>query len=132
MNRGKRTDLLRSLQNFKRILENKPSIPKMVKEVQMMNFKVRPLQGDIAVLNLKNQQLLETLWSLGKLEEFFHKEVVQVPADQKELFFTMFDSLQYKLERELNTLSLKNERIAKTSTMLEMEIIKESSDRPIN
>jgi len=104
----------------------------MVEEVQMMNFKVRPLQGDIAVLNLKNRQLLEVLWSLGKLEEFFHKEVTQVSADQKESFFTMFDNLQDKLERELNTLSLKNERIAKTSTTLEMEIIKEFSDGPMN
>lgn len=104
----------------------------MVEDVQMMNFKVRPLQGDIAVLNLKNQQLLEVLWSLGKLEELFHKEVSQVPADQKESFFTMFDNLQHKFERELNTLSLKNERIVKTSAILEMEIIKESSDGPVN
>lgn len=104
----------------------------MVEEVQMMNFKVRPLQGDIAVLNLKNRQLLEVLWSLGKLEEIFHKEISRVPADQKESFFTMFDNLQNKLEGELNKLSLKNERIAKTSAMFEMEIIKESSDGPVN
>ena len=46
----------------------------MFEEVRMMKFKIKPIQGDVSAFNLKNERFIESLWSLGKLDEFFHKE----------------------------------------------------------
>ena len=118
-------DLLRTLADFqKNVLENKPSMEAMVDEVRMMRFKIRPLQGDISLLNLKDAKLIEILWNLGKLDEFFRSQHDQLSRGQREVFFQFFDGLYEKFQTQLNRINLKStsENISPT---VEMEIFKE-------
>ncbi len=127
MKKSKNVDVLKLLGKFQNIITHKPDSQKMLEEVQMMNFKVRPLQGDISILNLKDKQLIEALWSLGKLDEFFKREYQNISAKSRPLAFKIFQDLSQKFQERLNGINIDQEKPLKQPSVLEMEIIKESS-----
>jgi hypothetical protein len=128
MNR-KNDNILNLLRHFQSTIDNLPPVEKMYEEVRMMNFKIRPLQGDIALLDLNNTRLIEVLWKLGRLDEFFQKEFDRLNPRQKEVFVNFFDGMHSKFQQQLGKLSLKNEQLPKETPFFEMEIFRE---RPIN
>ena len=42
---------------FNNLLKNKPSEQAMFDQVRMMRYKIRPLQGDVSMLDFKNKKL---------------------------------------------------------------------------
>lgn len=120
-------DIVKGFQ--KRVLDKKPPLGQMFEEVQMMNFKIRPLQGDISILNLKNNHFIEILWSLGKLDEFFQDHYRKIYGRKRELFLRLFDEIHEKFQKELNALNLKPEKVIESSQMFEMEIFKERASK---
>lgn len=119
-------DVISIFSNFKKILEAKPSINTMFDEVRMMKFKVKPISGDISLLELKDNRLIETLWSLGKLDEVFQREFKRLTVSEKEVFFRIFDNLYQRFQNQLNTVHLGREKKPNTPQILEMEIFKEA------
>lgn len=112
------------------ILEHKPAPDTMYQEVRMMKFKVRPLQGDIGAINLKDSNFIEILWSLGKLDEFYHGCVEKISQTQQETFFRLVDEMYDKFQQDLNMLDLKSERYAQSASSFEMEIFKDTKQLP--
>lgn len=126
MKKKNESDIVLLLEQFqKNILGNKPSIGQMIKEVQMMRFKIRPIQGDFSYLNFQNSRFIEILWSLGKMDEFFDRRLSALPTKQKGIFFNYFDSMYRSFQDELNKLNLKIPQTGKLSSVFEMEIFKE-------
>lgn len=126
MKKKKRTDLLALIFDFQRnLFKNKPSTEKMFEEVRMMKFKIRPLQGDVSDLNLRDKQFIEILWNLGKLDDFFHKESTNLTSDQKEVFFRFLDDLYERFQTQLNKVDLKMPTETFSTSTIEMEIFKE-------
>lgn len=116
-------------QTFQKSLDNQPPAAAMREEILMMNFKIKPVQGDISFLNFNNQRLIEVLWSLGKLDDFFQKEFKKLAVNQRPVFLNFFQNLHSDLQRKLNQLNLKTSKIPVSSTpFLEMEIIKERQE----
>lgn len=118
-------DILGLMSKFQKYLNDKPSLSKMFQDVQMMKFKIRPIQGDLSAVNLQNKKFIETLWSLGKLEEFFQKEYDQLPIRNKELFKKVFESIYERYQNDLNKVDLHWEKQPKQNGFLEVEIYKE-------
>lgn len=119
-------DAVQLLELFQRgVLEKKPSVQEMITEIHMMKFKVKPVQGDFSSVNFNNDKFIETLWSLGKLDEFFQTQYPRLNREEQNTFFTYFDSMQKKLQEELNHLNLRQVRTGEKPSMLEMEIFKE-------
>ncbi len=110
----------------KELVERRPTLRKMYDEVRMMKFVIRPLQGDIMRVDFNDSHLIETLWSLGKLDEFFQKKLKTVPSSQRESFMRLFDTLHQQFQGQLNKLNLRPEKQTSSST-LEMEIFKQRS-----
>jgi len=108
----------------KELVERRPTLRKMYDDVRMMKFVIRPLQGDITRVDFTDSNLIETLWSLGKLDEFFQKKLRTVPFNQRESFLRLFDTLHQQFQGQLNKLNLKPEKNI-TSPTLEMEIFKQ-------
>jgi hypothetical protein len=96
----------------------------------MMKFKIKPIQGDISAYNLKNEKFIESLWNLGKLDEFFRKEFPRLSKKDQEIFLKFFDSLYLKYQEQLNQINLQptSKTTAKTG-LLELEIYKEGKLR---
>lgn len=120
---------LEILTNFQKLLAQKPPLTQMFEEVRMMKFKVHPVIGDITNLNFNSVQLIEILWSLGKLDELFQNAYKKLSAADKRLFIAAFDDIYQKLQIQLNSINLKTSKLSAASPFLEMEIFKERAPR---
>ena len=119
-------DVISLFGEIQKIISGKPSINQMFEEVQMMKFKIKPIKGDLMSFDLKNENFIESLWSLGKLDEFFFKEVPNLNKKEKEVFMKIFDSLYFKYQQQLNQTNLQQKKVNLTKTgLLELEIYKE-------
>ncbi|MEK7495316.1 MAG: hypothetical protein AAB788_02965 [Patescibacteria group bacterium] len=119
-------DIISLFGNIQKVISSKPTINQMFEEVRMMKFKIKPIQGDLMSFNLKNEQFIESLWSLGKLDEFFYKEVPTLSKKEKEVFMKIFDGLYFKYQQQLNQTNLQHRKVTLTKTgLLELEIYKE-------
>lgn len=122
-------DLIKTLQKF---LDKKLPFEKMYEEVQMMKFKIRPIQGDLSRIDLNNKEFIRTLWSLGKLDEFFQKEFYKLTGKNKEFFLKIFENIYEKYQIKLNKINLHIEKTSNNSGFLEIEIFKEVKNKKIN
>ncbi len=128
MKKKETVDLLSILADFqKNILNSKLSIDTMMDEVRMMHFKIRPIQGDVSLLNLREDKLIETLWNLGKLDEFYQKHNDRLTSGQKSIFFNFFDEIYHKFQNQLNRLNLRSSGQADIPSTIEMEIFKDDT-----
>ncbi|PJC32188.1 hypothetical protein CO049_03405 [Candidatus Roizmanbacteria bacterium CG_4_9_14_0_2_um_filter_36_12] len=125
-------DVLEMINSFQKSLNKKPSTEKMHEEIKMMKFKVRPIQGDLSEVNLNNEKFVETLWSLGKLEEFFQKEFYRLSSKNKDLFMRIFNDIYEKYYQDLNKINLQWEKTPRQQRFLEVEIFKEIRNKKFN
>lgn len=126
-------DILEIINSFHQSLEKKPPIEKMFEEVKMMSFKIKPIQGNLAEVDLKNKEFIENIWSLGKLDEFFEKNFYKFNKKEKELFLKIFNDIYKKYLENLNRVKLYWEkRTSLKNNILEVEIYKEKTDKKIN
>lgn len=121
-------DIFEMITEFqKKVLAKKPPQEAMYDEVRMMKFKIRPLQGEITQLDLKNNRFIEMLWGLGKLDEFYQIHVDKLSGDQKDVFFRIFNGLHQQFQDEVSRISFKKQADPNASAF-EMEIFKERSE----
>lgn len=126
MKKKNQQDALQLLEVFqKSVLQNKPPFEEMVSEIRMMKFKIKPLQGDFSRVNFNDHELIEILWSLGKMDEFFQSQFSTLKMGQRSTFYNYFDSLQRKFQDDLNKLNLREGYSTVKPSILEMEIFKE-------
>ena len=119
-------DIISLFGNIQKVISSKPKTNQMFEDVQMMKFKIKPLQGDVSAYNLKNEKFIESLWSLGKLDEFFHKEFPRLSKKEQEFFLKFFDTLYSKYQQQLSQINLQPTRgMTSKSGLLELEIYKE-------
>jgi len=121
-------DMLRLFENFKtEVLDRKPTHEQMVREVYMMKFKIRPLQGDISKLNFSNITFVETIWQLGKMDDFIEKHLHKIDKKQENAFFHYFEGMYKQLQNTLNNLHFDEQKsnVYTRHNFVEMEIYKE-------
>lgn len=123
-------DVLKIFDNFQKSVLHKPPYQKMVEEVRMMKFKVRPMQGNVLEFDLKDERLIQVLWSLGKLDELFQNEYPKLSQKEKDVFFRIFDSMYQELQSELGKINLRKEETQDVSPAVEIEIFKDKKQKP--
>jgi len=132
MDSSKKIDAVDKIKHFQeRILANKPNRGEMVYDVRMMNFKIRPISGDITELDYGNNDFIDALWSLGKLDEFFRLEFDSIDLDEKDAFFRMINDLRVNFQNQLKQANIQAVDFQDKSMMqlFEIEIIKDNNLR---
>ncbi|MCX6732127.1 MAG: hypothetical protein NTV98_01145 [Candidatus Roizmanbacteria bacterium] len=127
-------DMLQLFKSFKSdVLDKKQSHEQMVKEVYMMKFKIRPLQGDISKLNFSNATFVETIWQLGKMDDFIEKHLHKINKKQEEAFFHYFEGMYKQLQNTLNSLHFGTQKgdMFNKRDFVEMEIYKERKNKKL-
>lgn len=127
-----KNDVLEIINNFQKSLVNKPPMEKMYQEIKMMRFKVKPIQGNLTEVNLNNLEFVKTLWSLGKLDEFFQKEFYRLSAKKRDLFLKIFDDIYSKYQQDLNKINLQWNKGIHKKHILEVEIFKDIKKKKVN
>jgi len=127
----KNADLFDMISAFQRdVLANKPPTTQMYDEIRMMRFKIRPVNGKIAQLDFKNEQFIEMLWSLGKMDDFFKSNIHQFNDHERHTFFRLFDDMHRRFQSKFKKLALKDQNPQKKNhTAFELEIFKERSGK---
>lgn len=117
-------DLIRKITND--IEKYKPSKEIMMEEIKMMNFKVKPVSGDIFSLTKKDIGFVESLWKLGKVEEMVADKIDNLEENEKDIFFNYLDDLQVRTQQEIAVaISQLPKKEQKKMQYLELEIFKE-------
>lgn len=88
-----------------------------MQEVKMMNFKIRPILGDISLLGKRNDGFLEAIWRIGRIEEVIAKDIHTLNTKERELFFRYLEKIHGSIQR---IPSFKEE-----AEIVEFELIKE-------
>jgi len=125
-------DVIRIFDLFQKSIQRKPSYKEMIEEVRMMKFKVRPMQGDVLLFNLRDERLIEVLWNLGKLDELFQNKYKKLSSQDKGVFFRIFDGMYQRLQTELSQINLRRDKPSNISPTVEMEIFKEQKQKKLN
>jgi len=115
------------------VIKHKPPMNQMIHEVQMMKFKIKPLQGDFSFLNFSKDSFIESLWSLGKLDEFYRKTYPSVKKQEKAIFLSLFEGFQKAFQEDLKNISLKKMDFKNLpiTEYFEMEIYRDSHKKKI-
>ena len=128
-------DILDLFKSFKTdVLDKKRSHEQMVREVSMMKFKIRPLQGDVSKLNFSNATFVETIWQLGKMDDFIEKHLHEIDKKQEHAFFHYFEGMYKQLQNTLNNLHFNSQKgdIFAKRDFIEMEIYKERKNKKLS
>lgn len=129
-------DMLRLFKSFKKdVLDNKPAHDQMINEVRMMKFKVKPIQGDVSKLNFSNQAFVETIWQLGKMDDFIEKHISKIDKQQEHAFYHYFEGMYQQLQEKLSNLHFGTGMVDLNAkrNLVEMEIYKEGKrGKPLN
>lgn len=123
-----KADVYEKIKKFQDMaLTNKPAHEEMVNEVRFMNFKIRPVNGNIAALDFHNADLIDALWSLGKLDEFARTELSSIPKSQKDVFFRIVNDMRLIFQQRINKVRLAQGGTADAEPpFFEAEIFKDS------
>lgn len=127
-------DMLNLFKSFKKdVLDNKLSHEQMVRDVYMMKFKIRPLQGDVSKLDFSNTIFVETIWRLGKMDDFIEKYLHTIDKNQEHAFFHYFEGIYQQLQNTLNSLHFGSQTgdIFVKRDFVEMEIYKERKNKKL-
>ena len=129
MKTSKKTDVYEAIKQFQQnTLGNKPPVEQMVYEVRLMNFKIRPVTGNISIVNFRNTDLIDALWSLGKLDEFYRQEVKNIAVKDQEEFMRLVNEMRWNYQDQLNRVRLIHSDPAHDEIpAFEAEIFKETS-----
>ena len=56
----------------------------MVRDIQMMGFKIRPLVGDISAIAKMHDEVVRSLWKIGKIDEIISSSIYELEEDDQE------------------------------------------------
>ncbi len=127
-------DMMGLFKSFKQdVLDKKPTHEQMMREVYMMRFKIRPLQGDVSKLNFSNSTFVETIWQLGKMDDFIEKHLRKLDKKQEHAFFHYFEGMYKQLQDTLNSLHFGRQKgdLFVQRDFVEMEIFKERKNKKL-
>lgn len=108
----------------------KPTTQEMLRDIKMMDFKVRPVMGDLFALAHKQTGLLEQLWRIGKIEDIVRRAITTLDGNERGLFFNYIDNLEREMQerasKELHELPLQD---GEKQRLVTLEIFKEAHKR---
>lgn len=123
-------DIINSIQE--NVVYKKPPFNEIKEEVKMMQFKIRPLIGNVLSLDFNNQYFIETLWMLGKMDGYFDLYYSQLSKKDKQVFLNFFLATYKKFQGRLNQVRFKRNSANLRTNFFEMEIFKKLSKQLIN
>jgi hypothetical protein len=102
----------------------------MVRDIQMMQFKVRSVVGDISSLQTAHQDFIHALWRIGKIDEIVQDSLVHLDEEDQEALLAYFKDVESQANRvikgALQTKSLPTEKASKEKVkLLKLEIFKD-------
>ena len=120
-----KVDVFLLLKDFQKLIKNKPTVEKMIEEITIMGLKIKPVLGDISLLDFSNKKMVEVFWSLGKFDDFFQGYYEKLSENELSILFNYFDYLKNKLLLSLPKPILKSENLNNVKLgIFEIEVLR--------
>lgn len=89
------------------ILKQKPTISQMKRDIQMNRLRIKPHMGDVFSLNMSNDQFIEALWSIIKIDEYIENTVDKLPRKEVDMFYQMSSYFRQQFQDTLNRIDMR-------------------------
>ncbi len=89
------------------ILKQKPTIQQMKRDIQMNRLRIKPHMGDVFSLNMGNDQFIEALWSIIKIDEYIENTVDKLPRKEVDMFYQMSSYFRQQFQDTLNRIDMR-------------------------
>ncbi|MEI7653529.1 MAG: hypothetical protein WCJ70_04645 [bacterium] len=99
------------------ILEHKPTPQYMRRDIQMSSLLIRPQVGDVFTLNMGNDQFIDALWSILKIDEFVGDTVRKLPRKDVELFYKLSNHVRQTYQDTLNRVDMRLPHLKEKGTV---------------
>lgn len=126
-NKTKAIDVIEMV--LKEVEMTSPAKAKMISDIKMMSFKVRPVSGDIFALINHDPGFLKTLWRIGTIDKILNEHIEKLEETEQEKVFRYLEYLESKNQKFLEDKfgSLSPQEKEKIST-IKLEIFKNTHD----
>lgn len=89
------------------VLDQKPSIQQMKKDILMKHLQIRPYVGDVFSLNMSNHEFIDALWSIIKLDEFVELAARKLPRREAMTFINMSNQFRERFQQTINQVDMR-------------------------
>lgn len=96
-----------------------------IRDVQMMRFKVRSLIGDISLVDRMDQEIIESLWKIGKIDQIISEHIDTISEDDQETLMAYFESMESHMRESIRH-SFELKPISNKQQTLKLEIFKDA------
>lgn len=105
--------------------KSNPSIEQMIEEIKMMQFKIRPIAGDIFQLLSQKHAFLTWLWRIGKVDEIVSRYLKNLTPKEREIVFDYLNRWYEEYEKKMASSFLSFQEKPDPSFMvLELEVFR--------
>lgn len=112
------------------IVSAKPrSSQAMLEDMKVMQFKIRPVDGDIGKLNGLDDKLIYSLWKIGKIDELVRSSFKALSHDDKETLISYLREFESRTQQEIMSKSRKRRDAKSSLEILKLEIFKDKDKR---
>lgn len=102
----------------------------MVKDIRMMGFKIRPLIGDIASLENLRDEVLKSLWKIGKIDEIVSNALYDLDEDDQDRLMGYLNTMEIEAEKMIKDSLLRQSKKTKKN-ILRLEVFKNEASEVI-
>lgn len=108
------------------------SLELMVKDIHMMGFKIRPLIGDISTIAHMHDEVVRSLWKIGKIDEIVSGALYELEEDDQDRLIDYLKRMETEAENSIRD-SLERKKTTSKKQLLKIEVFKDfSSDALVN
>ncbi len=122
MRRRTAFDIIKQIHN--EVEEQGLSLPAMVRDIQMMGFKIRPLVGDISAIAKMHDEVVRSLWKIGKIDEIISSSIYELEEDDQERLIDYLKKMESEAENRIRDSIQKKKNVSKKK-LLKIEVFKD-------
>ncbi len=100
------------------------SLEAMVRDIQMMGFKIRPLVGDISTIAKMHDEVVRSLWKIGKIDEIINSSIYDLEEDDQDRLIDYLKKMETQAEDHIRESIQKRNKLSKKQ-LLKIEVFKD-------
>jgi hypothetical protein len=100
------------------------SLEAMVRDIQMMGFKIRPLVGDISAIVNMHDEVVRSLWKIGKIDEIINDSLYELEEDDQDRLIEYLNKVESDAENRIRDSMQKRKSVSKKQ-LLKIEVFKD-------
>lgn len=100
------------------------SLEAMVRDIQMMGFKIRPLVGDISTIAKMHDEVVRSLWKIGKIDEIISSSIYDLEEDDQDRLIDYLKKMETQAEDHIRESIQKRNKLSKKQ-LLKIEVFKD-------